>query len=507
MSLTFPTTALKKPSGLTAIPSGFKRPAFGSLYGFDAQGDASGGGGSYENLLAGSFDGTEDYLDLPDSTALETTAFTWSAWFYCTAIDRHNPVVDASRHTGVFQSYHIRVNSDNKIRFASYHANDTLNSTTVVSADTWYHVVATHESGSDKLYVNGSLEASGSASNFSTTDAADLRIGSSSLFSMYHQGLIDEVSFFNSALSASDVTSIYNSGVPADLEDFEPVGWWRMGDGTGDTDSGGGTPASGDTVGTVVDQGSGGNDATGTNGPTYSNDRPYALPSITNGYSSSFDGTNEHVSIASSSDFEFGTGDFTMSVWFNASTIDSNPGTDYYSIIDLRGSSSDIAPTLYVSQQSGYRLYVYNGSTVVNYNTTPTTGQWYHVAYTRSGTTGTIYLNGTSVASGTDSANYNMTTPAPTIGKVATSATGQYFDGKIDEFSLFDSALSASHISAMHYGGTPNDISSLDPVGWWRMGDDATWGGTNWAIPDASGNGNAGTTQNMAEASRVTDTP
>jgi hypothetical protein len=38
------------------------------------------------------------------------------------------------------------------------------------------------------------------------------------------------------------------------------------------------------------------------------------------------------------------------------------------------------------------------------------------------------------------------------------------------------------------------------------MGDDATWGGANWTIPDASENSNAGTTVNMAETSRVTDT-
>jgi hypothetical protein len=43
MSLTFPTTDLKKPSGLTALPSGLKRPAFGTLYGFDAQGGSSAG--------------------------------------------------------------------------------------------------------------------------------------------------------------------------------------------------------------------------------------------------------------------------------------------------------------------------------------------------------------------------------------------------------------------------------------------------------------------------------
>ena len=42
MSITFPTTNLKVPSGITALPSGVKRPGFGTLYGFDAQG----GGGA-----------------------------------------------------------------------------------------------------------------------------------------------------------------------------------------------------------------------------------------------------------------------------------------------------------------------------------------------------------------------------------------------------------------------------------------------------------------------------
>jgi hypothetical protein len=142
------------------------------------------------------------------------------------------------------------VNSTNKIRFVSYHTNDKIDSTTAVTANTWFHVTATHEAGSDKLYVNGSLEASGSASNFSTTDTANLRIGSSSIFGFYHQGLIDEVAFFNSALSASDITSIYNGGVPNDISSLSPVGWWRM----GENDGGTGT--------TITDQGSGGNDGT-----------------------------------------------------------------------------------------------------------------------------------------------------------------------------------------------------------------------------------------------------
>lgn len=220
-------------------------------------------GASFPNQYSISLDGTDDYMDIPDSTALETTAFTWSAWFYCTAINRYNIIVDSATDAGVFQGYEIFVvNSTNKIRFASYHASDAIDSTTAVTANNWFHVVATHESGSDKLYVNGSLEASGSASNFSTTDAVNLRIGSSKVFGLHHRGLIDEVSFFNSALSASNVADIYNSGVPNDISSLSPVGWWRM----GDNNSGSGT--------TITDQGSGGNDGTLTNGPTFSTTVP-----------------------------------------------------------------------------------------------------------------------------------------------------------------------------------------------------------------------------------------
>ena len=74
--------------------------------------------------------------------------------------------------------------------------------------------------------------------------------------------MIDEVSFFNSALSASNVADIYNSGVPNDISSLSPVGWWRM----GDNNSGSGT--------TITDQGSGGNDGTLTNGPTFSTTVP-----------------------------------------------------------------------------------------------------------------------------------------------------------------------------------------------------------------------------------------
>ena len=73
----------------------------------------------------------------------------------------------------------------------------------------------------------------------------------------YYNGLIDELAIFGSSLSDSDITAIYNSGVPTDLSSYSPTLWWRM----GDNDGGTGT--------TITDQGSGGTNGTLTNGPTF----------------------------------------------------------------------------------------------------------------------------------------------------------------------------------------------------------------------------------------------
>ena len=73
---------------------------------------------------------------------------------------------------------------------------------------------------------------------------------------------MDEVSLWSTALSAANIAGIYNNGKPRDLAYLNPVGWWRM----GDDDGGAGT--------TITDQGSGGNNGTLTNGPTFTLDTP-----------------------------------------------------------------------------------------------------------------------------------------------------------------------------------------------------------------------------------------
>ena len=74
-------------------------------------------------------------------------------------------------------------------------------------------------------------------------------------------GELDEISLFDSDKSAN-IATIYNSGVPTDLTSLSPVNWYRMGDNDGATGT------------TITDLGSGSNNGTLINGPTFTTNVP-----------------------------------------------------------------------------------------------------------------------------------------------------------------------------------------------------------------------------------------
>ena len=72
----------------------------------------------------------------------------------------------------------------------------------------------------------------------------------------------------------------------------------------------------------------------------------------------------------------------------------------------------------------------------------------------------------------------------------------------VDEFAVWNNDQSAN-ISSIYNGGTPNDLTSLNPVSWWRMGDADTFP----TITDNGSGGNNGTMTNMDAGDIVSDTP
>ena len=214
---------------------------------------------------------------------------------------------------------------------------------------------------------------------------------------------------------------------------------------------------------------------------------PAGLPSITNTYSVELDGTNDYISVPSSTDFDFGTGAFTFSMWFYVTDENQYGGLIYRSTgyrIKFQGNDQDIK-----LEMGNFKPYVVrHGSSLLN--------AWHHLAIVADRSESKIkgYLD-----AGTPYESYMS--PDRSL-----SASGQplfigrhftyYTDGLVDEFAIFGSALSASDISNIYNSGTPNDISSLNPVSWWRMGDNNSGSGTT--ITDQGSGGNDGTLTNGA---------
>lgn len=237
-------------------------------------------------------------------------------------------------------------------------------------------------------------------------------------------------------------------------------------------------------------------------------------PPFTNEYSLSFDGTNDYVDCGGASDFSFtdGLGNdsvFSISAWVK---LDS---TNRMRLISKDTSTSSREYLFGTNNSNKFNMLIGTGSVNLDIqnNTALNSSDWFHVAATYDGSKSAsglkVYVNADASSLSDNSlgtyAGMPLTGGSLEIGRFANGHS--FFNGLVDEVAIFNSELSASDITAIYNSGTPNDISSLSPVGWWRMGEDATWDGTNWTIPDASTNSNAGTTANMAEASRVTDTP
>lgn len=139
------------------------------------------------------------------------------------------------------------------------------------------------------------------------------------------------------------------------------------------------------------------------------------------GYAGVFNGTSSKITYPASTDFNL-SGDFTITAWikFNGVRDATIVGNGYN------------AGFCFYYAQSGYLTFYYTGSSV-NGSWSPSDLTWYQIAVTRSGSTITLYVNGTSIGTGTYG-NAISSTNALGIGKDAVSI--DYFKGWIDELKI-----------------------------------------------------------------------
>ena len=109
---------------------------------------------------------------------------------------------------------------------------------------------------------------------------------------------------------------------------------------------------------------------------------------------------NEHLSVAASSDFAFGTGDFTVEGWFNITESGSNSNA-----WDLRDAGDSNQFFLRCISGTSWDLR-FAGSQLATFTADATV--WNHIAVSRSGSTLKIFVNGVetnSISNSSDATN------------------------------------------------------------------------------------------------------
>jgi hypothetical protein len=167
-------------------------------------------------------------------------------------------------------------------------------------------------------------------------------------------------------------------------------------------------------------------DVIGTVPTTYSSITPVS-------YSVGFNGSTQYLSAACSSATNVGTGNFTMELWFNL-TNTTNTGALGPGLVATQAQDSTFS-TIYMNGTTP-NLWLNNGASLTS-GTAIVLSTWNHIAIVRSGTTLSMYLNGVSVASTTNSSAINWGNLYLGVQK---PATGGWIAGYISNFRFVNGA-------------------------------------------------------------------
>ena len=160
---------------------------------------------------AGEFNGSSSYIDLGNNLGLANNSFSFSCWIKNIGTGSNSWVFAAEGSGSTNQKLHIGRDNSNGKFYIDFWGNGLYSTSQVTTNSIWQNWVITFDSTtkSRKIYLNGSLDNSDtSSSNYLGT--GDINIGQLPSYNQWLQGTLDQVRIFNSALSASQVASLYN---------------------------------------------------------------------------------------------------------------------------------------------------------------------------------------------------------------------------------------------------------------------------------------------------------
>lgn len=168
------------------------------------------------SLNALHFDGTDDNVEIPNTVSGDFTVEYWmnttssgggGAWY------NGNGIVDAEMPGGT-EDWGTSLNG-NLLSFGIGDPDVTIYSTSSVNTGSWVHVAASWEqsSGDMALYINGSLEATGTGSTIARTAPPRITLGQLQTDINFYEGAIDELRIWNVVRTPAEISANMNSEI------------------------------------------------------------------------------------------------------------------------------------------------------------------------------------------------------------------------------------------------------------------------------------------------------
>jgi hypothetical protein len=214
-----------------------------------------------------------------------------------------------------------------------------------------------------------------------------------------------------------------------------------------------------------------------------------------------FDGSDDGVNCGTASVLDVGGTAFSLEAWINASSWNTSA---FQGTIAIKENNTINGGFMFRAGASGVINFAIGAGTNSAWSELTTssvlnTGTWYHVAATYDGSKMKVYLDGLLIDSLSSTITVGGSSSTPlTIGYHPTY-TGRVWNGKIDEFRVWDKALTQSEITA-NMNSEFCSLTVTDLAGYYKM-DAGTPQSTNTGVTSAidySGNQNNGTLSNFS---------
>ncbi|NCC23336.1 MAG: DUF1566 domain-containing protein [Alphaproteobacteria bacterium] len=384
------------------------------------------------------FDGTDDFVEV-DSGVIGTGAVSVSLWLNPAASGGYYTIV-AEADPGPTYRFVCTLMADGMIDCDNELASGAHATTSsVIPVNQWTHfaVVRAADGVTYNLYLNGVL--TGGADQVITPAAAG-----GSVFWLgtrtgeFFQGKMDNVRIYNRALSASDVSLLYETTKPAGPLDGL-VGWWKLDETSGTT---------------AVDSSGNGNDGTMQSGlDAGSESTPGKI-----GTALDFDGVDDRIEIGD--DPVLNPADWTLSAWFRVDATTADGSQEIMCKSSAGDTNFDYCMNFDQPQNSFRCMYRNAGSWVIAQNDAVVVdiGRFYHGTCVYDSVTNTLsaYLDA-ALMEGQDGLGVTPPNTADPVLIGRRMTNSDEFNGKIDDVRIYNRALTADEIMEIYSLGLCTD--------------------------------------------------